>query len=798
MNIDRIKQLRQDIEHYNKLYYAEDSPIITDQEYDKLFRELVELEKQFPEMRSLDSPTLRIGSAPLSKFESFHHRYKMYSLNNAMTNKEFESFFNSVMKIKLISLATPSIVLEYKFDGLALELIYKDGILIEASTRGDGEVGELVTENVRTIQDIPLHLEGEYPEDLVVYGESIIFKDDFLKLNEKRKQNNEKEFTNPRNAAAGSIRLLDSHQTAERKLSFFAYDCKTEDKNSNIGILNLHTHRMDELEKMGFAISPLRKIIHPGNLHEAYEYHKIINEKRKELPFDIDGVVAKTVMDEVRDVLGYAERFPKWAIAWKFEAEENQTILKNIEYEAGRTGALTPVAILEPIELSGVIVSRATLNNFDYIIERDFRVGDTVVIKRAGDVIPFVVRSILELRPQNSEIMIEPSNCPVCNTPTEKSITNANEEARVLRCPNNACEGRLAARLRYFVSKQGLDIEGFGDRVVNTLFSEGLLGSKEYLYIDALAAIFKLKDHKEKLLTLEGFGEKSVNQLLDEIEKKKYPTLSRFIQAFGIRSIGSVSSSKLANYFSTFDEFAKAYQQNGSEYDILEDINKIRGTIYALQLQKSPIEAKEKGLKEALVHTEDLIIHAQDRNNNDLVELRKLEKHQLEEQLAVLKPLKKESDSKITKLRVQEPEFVQKLVLGVSTTEELVKFFTETRSHMELENLLNTGFTIQEEIDSTISILGHTVFTGKKILVTGKSHIFSTRKEMIDLIESIGAHSMAGVTGNVDLIIEGEKPGSGKIKKALDLNIPIIKEKDFLDQLDATVLTKFKELFNYL
>lgn len=755
MGLNRLKELREIIDYHNKLYYQQDNPEITDIEYDKLFRELLHLENQYPEEFSPASPALKVGSAPLKEFKTTEHRYRMYSLNNAMTKDEFLNFFHTVMNIQLTSLATPSIVLEYKFDGLALELVYKDRILVEATTRGDGEFGEVVTENVRTISNIPLRLDDSAPDDLVIYGEAVMPKNEFKALNLQRVQQGEKEFANPRNAAAGSIRLLDSRMAAKRKLKFFVYDSRTEDTNSSFSFLNLHTHRMDALKEWGFSTSPTRKIIHAGNLHEATMFYDEVQRNREDLPFEIDGLVAKAVMDEIREQLGYAERAPKWAIAWKFEAEEVQTKLIKIDFEVGRTGALTPVAILEPVDLAGVTISKATLHNFDYIKENNFYIGDTVVVKRAGDVIPFVVCPILDKRPADAQEIIEPEFCPVCQHHTMKEKIQGNEMARILRCSNISCEGRLKSRLKYFISKSGLDIEGFGNKIVEQLFDHGFLGSKDNSYYDLLASVFLLSNHKEAILQLEGFGEKSVNQLLEQIELKNTPPFSKFIQAFGIKGVGTVSSNKLALYFSSLSELVVAYTKNGKEYQTLIKIQEIRQNIQEISEQKKSIS------NEMIAQNIDLNV------------------------------TKKMYDEKLSFLRSEEPKFVQELLLGVNATEELIAFFKNERYHHELNLLFETSFSIKYQEQGNV-FLGYNIFSGKKMMMTGKSLHLDSRQEINDFMVSLGIEVSPGVTKKLDYLIVGEKPGAEKIKKAVDLEIPILTEKDFLEKLEPNVIEQFR------
>ncbi|MGL4562613.1 MAG: NAD-dependent DNA ligase LigA [Brevinema sp.] len=767
MSKERLLELRNIITHHNKAYYLYDAPEISDAEYDILFRELLALEQQYPEMYTLDSPALKVGTAPLSSFPTQKHRYRMYSLENAMNDEEFLNFFHNITNVSVASLATPSIVLEYKFDGLAIELVYRDGVLVEASTRGDGEFGELVTENIRTIKNIPLRLEGNYPEELVVYGEVLMLKEEFQKLNQQRQAKGEKEFANPRNAAAGSIRLLDSRQTAQRNLFFYAYDCRTEDKLSDIGLINAHTSRMDLIQSMGFQISPERKIVDPGTLHQAFEYYQSIIAKRSSLPFEIDGLVAKAILDETREELGYSERTPKWAIAWKFEAEETQTTLLDVEYEVGRTGALTPVAILEAVELAGVTISRASLHNFDYIAENDFRKGDIVIVKRAGDVIPFVVRPVIEKRPASAEKIVEPKQCPICGRMPERDKTALDEETRVLRCVNTSCRGSIKARLKYFVSKQGLDIDGFGDRLVDILFDQGFLGSPENSYIDSFAAVFKLKEHRDVLIAIDGFGEKSIETLLMQIDQKRNPTLSQFIQSLGIRNIGTVSSNKLAKKFIKLDEFFDVYDQYGLEFQKLTQIHHARNEIKALQLQKKALE------HEPLPNDyEDLFSHNQKKDEK-----------------TIFSNYKKQLDQKIAQHRKIESGLVEELILGVNATEELVKFFSDERSQKELREIINAGVSVQDNKPRVT--FDTTEFFGKRILVTGKSLNLPSRQMVKEFIIALGAYPMAGVTSNIDFLISCEKPGVEKIKKAKELGITILDEIDFINKVGYDILDLF-------
>ncbi|MGL5254903.1 MAG: NAD-dependent DNA ligase LigA [Brevinema sp.] len=791
----RIRELREQIEFHNRKYYLEDNPEITDAAYDALFRELMSLEEAHPNLRTPDSPTQRVGTTPLSEFPTTKHRYRMLSLSNAYNDKEFELFFHTVMKVEVTSLATPSVVIEHKFDGLAIELVYKDGILIEASTRGDGEIGELVTENVRTIRNVPLRLNEPSPGILVVYGEVVILKKDFEAINADRKERGEKLFANPRNAAAGSLRLLDSRKTAERRLLFYAYDCRSEDVAA-ISQLNAHTMRIDELQKLGFTICPERKVIHAGNLHEAYQYYRDVVTRRDEIPYQIDGLVVKVITDEIREILGFAERFPKWAIAWKFEAEEATTELLSVEYEIGRTGVLTPVANLTAVDLGGVVVSRATLHNYEYIAQNDFRIGDTVVIKRAGDVIPQIIRYVPEKRPNYTVPLVAPSACPFCGAPPVKELLRDNESSeKALRCPNALCPARMQARLKYFVSKQGLDIEGLGDRQIEEFFDRGFLGSKEIAFTDIFSSVFKLEKYRSQLLSLDGFGEKSVNTLLANIAKAKVQPLSTFIRALGIKSVGAVGAGKLAKTFTNFPNLIASYKQDGVEYNKFRSIREIRDEIEhfisARPNVQNALKEVDERRKQAIAAMKIAQIQANEASATSL----QTDIITFDAEYEAFSSRLKEVDLELSRLRREEATLVKKILLGPAAAEELVRFFNDVRGQKELELLLESGIEIAtEDTEDPQILLKDSPYIGKHILVTGKSEYLKTRTEMLRFISALGAEYLAGVTRNTDMILSCAKPGPDKIRKAMEYNIPIVQEDEFFSRLPADIIQQFENL----
>jgi DNA ligase (NAD+) len=526
------------IEHGHR-YHVLDDPIISDAEYDRLMQRLIGIEDQYKEIVTPDSPTKRVGAPPLKAFETAQHSYPMLGLDNAFLDQDVIDFHDRTKK----NLNQDNILytVEPKLDGVAVELVYEKGVLTKGITRGDGTFGEVVTENIRTIGSIPLSLlkqkNTDFPDLLEARGEVIINRKDFEALNKQRLEKEENLFANPRNAAAGSLRQLDSKITATRPLNIFIYGA------GDIKGLKIksQTEMYERFKEFGFKINPLVKS--KITIHEALDWYKELESLRDDLPYEIDGMVIKVDDIEAQNTLGQKARSPKWAIAYKFPAMEEVTKIENIIIQVGRTGTLTPVAFLEPVNIGGVVVSRASLHNKDEIERMDVRVGDTVLIKRAGDVIPKVIKRAGPREKNDPPSFKMPERCPVCN-----SVISKIEEAVAYKCINVACPAQIKERLKHFVSRDGFDIEGIGDKLSKLLVEQGLISS----YAD----LFKLT--KEDLMNLERMGEKSASNLIKAVEGSKNIDLKKFIYALGINYTGETAARLLAEEFEDFFEIRNA------------------------------------------------------------------------------------------------------------------------------------------------------------------------------------------------------------------------------------------------
>jgi DNA ligase (NAD+) len=540
----KVEKLREEIEYHNYLYYVLDQPEISDAQYDRLMRELEKLEEQFPELRSLNSPTQRVGAPPLEAFEIVRHTLPMLSLANAFDETEARDFDKRVKKF-LGSSEDITYVAEPKLDGLAVELVYERGQFVVGSTRGDGVNGENITQNLRTIKTIPLQLirkEIPAPERLEVRGEVIIQLKKFKELNRKREEIGEPPFANPRNAAAGSVRQLDSKITAARPLEIYCYGLGEVTGRT----FKTHSEILQTFPKWGLRTNP--HIQRCQDIDEVLEYYHKMNEKRETLPYEIDGIVIKVDHLDLQTRLGEIARSPRWALAFKFQPKQETTKILDIIVQVGRTGALTPVAVMEPVKVGGVEVSRATLHNQDEIDKKDVRVGDTVVIQRAGDVIPEVVQVITSKRKGTEKKFRMPSKCPVCGAEVIK------EEA-IHRCIGLDCPAQLKGRIKHFASKRAMDIEGLGVKLTDQLVEKGL--------IKDVADIYTIK--KDELIALERMADKSAQNIIDAIEKSKTKPLSKFLYALGIRHVGETTAEDLACQFPRLDDFFHL-----SEEDLME------------------------------------------------------------------------------------------------------------------------------------------------------------------------------------------------------------------------------------
>ncbi|MEZ9489170.1 NAD-dependent DNA ligase LigA [Vibrio breoganii] len=526
--------------HYHAVrYYVEDSPEIPDAEYDRLMRQLIELEEGNPELVTVDSPSQRVGGAPLSGFTQVTHQVPMLSLDNAFDDSELKAFHKR-MQDRLNSSELGAFSCEPKLDGLAVSLMYENGVLVQAATRGDGTTGENITQNVRTISAIPLKLQGEgYPTRLEVRGEVFMPKAGFDRFNEQAIAKGEKPFANPRNAAAGSLRQLDSRITAKRPLGFYAYSVGVIEGGE---LANSHYQRFLQLKEWGLPMCPVvRKV---ENLNDVIAYYQYILETRDDLDYEIDGVVIK--LDEIakQEQLGFVARAPRWAIAYKFPAQEELTTLNDVEFQVGRTGAITPVAKLEPVFVGGVTVSNATLHNADEIQRLGVMVGDTVIIRRAGDVIPQITGVVLDRRPDDAKAIVYPVVCPVCGSDAERT-----EGEAVTRCTGGlVCSAQRKQALKHFVSRKAMDVDGLGDKVVEQLVEKEM--------VQTPADLFKLS--AGRITVLDRMGPKSAQNVVDALEKSKQTTLPRFLYSLGIREVGEATAANLAQHFKTLERIEQA------------------------------------------------------------------------------------------------------------------------------------------------------------------------------------------------------------------------------------------------
>ena len=541
----KVEKLRDQINHHNYRYHALDDPEISDSEYDRLMRDLQSLESQYPNLVSSNSPTQRVGSVPISKFKTVQHELQMLSLENSFTLEELKDFHKrNLDRLREENHSKISYAAEPKLDGVAVSLIYENGTLIRAATRGDGSNGEDVTHNVRTIKSIPLKLIGDnYPSKIEIRGEIFMPIDGFISYNELAKKSGEKVFVNPRNAAAGSIRQLDPKLTANRPLDMYAYAIGITNSNT---LPSYHSEIINLIHSWGIKVCPDRKVV--KDIYECHDYFKKISKQRNNLGYEIDGVVFKVNNLDLQKEIGFVSRAPRWAIAHKFPAQEEVTRVEDIKFQIGRTGAVTPVAKLKPVFVGGVTVSNATLHNIEELNRKDVRVNDSVVVRRAGDVIPEVVKVLLEKRPKDTAPIKLPDVCPVCGSVIEQIIGET-----VVRCSGNLiCSAQIAESLKHFVSRRAFDIEGFGAKIIEQLVASGRLKAPD--------DIFTLK--KDELITFERIGDKSAENLINSINASKSITLSKFLYSLGIREVGETTSNNIAGYYGKLANIISATEED--------------------------------------------------------------------------------------------------------------------------------------------------------------------------------------------------------------------------------------------
>ena len=660
----QINDLRMQLNDHNYRYYVLDDPLISDSEYDQLFRELQKLETDNPNLITEDSPTRRVGAEPLSSFGSWTHRMPMLSLANAMNEDELAAFDTRVKK-GLDTEKDLEYMAEPKLDGLAVELVYENGFFVNGSTRGDGITGEDITQNLKTIMAIPLSLRKngqKTPPLLEVRGEVFITKDGFKKLNRNQEKEELSPFANPRNAAAGSLRQLDSKITATRPLSIYCYEAGRIDGIS----FDTHEDFLSILKEWGFPVNPeIQKV---NNAETMVAFHRNLEAKRDSLPYEIDGTVFKVNAINQRNALGIRSRSPRWAIAGKFKAQQATTLVQNIIPSVGRTGAVTPVARLEPVNVGGVVVTNATLHNQDEIDRKDVRVGDTVLIQRAGDVIPEVVKVIPAKRPPETKAYQLPTACPSCGQEVFRP-----EGEVVARCQNLSCPAQVKGRIEHFVSKGALDIDGFGEKLVDQLVDKKLI-----LTVDD---IFKL--NFDDLVNLERMAEKSALNILTAIQDSKQTTFARFVYALGIRNVGAHLSKVLEKAF-------------------VGDIEKF------MNAEEEELEAIDE--------------------------------------------------------------------VGPIVAETITTFLSNCTNTDVIESCLSLGIRLKK-VEEPKSLL----LQGKTFVFTGALTQFS-RNEAKEMTEAHGGKVSGSVSKNTDFVVAG--PGAGsKLKKATELDIPVLSEAEFLDML---------------
>ena len=650
--LQEISALRTQLLHHNKKYYDEDAPEISDYDYDMLQRKLRALEAAHPEFADPNSPTQKVGGIANEKFTKVNHAYPLESLQDVFSFEELSEFYERVEN----TVGQAEYVVELKIDGLSVALEYVDGIFVRGATRGDGQVGEDVTENLLTIPEIPKRLENA-PPHLIVRGEVYMSKQVFDKLNQQLELQEKPLLANPRNAAAGSLRQKDSRVTAERQLSIFCFNIQNADELP----LDSHTSALDYLKSLGFPVSPYYPVFtDPADIQREIER---MGDTRGELGFDIDGAVVKVNRFEQRQMLGSTAKFPRWAAAYKYPPEVKETLLKDITITVGRTGVLTPNAVLEPVRLAGTSVARATLHNRDFIRDLDVRIGDTVLVRKAGEIIPEIISVVKEKRPAEAMPFEMPKVCPVCGAPAYED-----EDEAAIRCTGAECPAQLLRNLMHFASRDAMDIDGCGQAVLQALVDAKLIHSAADLYYLT----------EDDILTLDRKKEKSAHNLIASITESKSRDLSRLLFAFGIRHVGQKAGKILSNYFGSLDALLAA-----------------------------PVE--------------------------EMTEIRDI---------------------------------------GATTAESIAAWREQEQSKHLIERLRQAGVNFMGEKTAKSDLLA-----GKTIVATGSLTLYS-RKEINDLIESLGGKASGSVSKKTSYVVAGENAGS-KLKKAQELGIPVLTEAEF-------------------
>ena len=738
----QIQALRDQINHHNYRYYVLDEPEVPDAEYDRLLRELEALEARHPELITPDSPTQRVGAEPLKAFGEVRHAVPMLSLGNCFSDEELHAFIKRIND-RLGSTDTIEFCVEPKLDGLAVSLRYEDGVLVQGATRGDGTSGEDITQNIRTIPSIPLRLIGDdVPPVLEVRGEVYMPKEGFEALNQGAAARGEKTFVNPRNAAAGSLRQLDPHITAKRPLEMYCYGWGAIE---GWPLPARHSEVLEQIRRWGLRVCPEIRVV--KGAVGCLDYYRDIGERREALPYEIDGVVYKVNSLDLQDELGFVARAPRWAIAHKFPAQEEMTRLLEVEFQVGRTGALTPVARLEPVFVGGVTVSNATLHNMDEIERKDIHVGDFVIVRRAGDVIPEVASVVASRRPENASRIEMPSTCPVCGS----EVIRPEGEA-VSRCTGGLyCAAQRKEAIKHFASRKAMDIEGLGDKLVDQLVEAKL--------VDHVDDLFRLT--VEQLAGLERMGEKSAQNLVDALKKSKETTLARFLYSLGIMGIGETMAANLARALGSLDAIKNL---------TLADLIEIKSG-QAEKIQAIACKAKEKtdrGLQDLLAQEKGFgwfsDVHA------------RLIAEKLESKGDLLKRLCSTPVDQIA----NEPR-VSIEGVGDVLAEQIVAFFHQPHNLEVIKKLQDDAKVYWPQVE--VAEAGDQPLSGMTFVLTGTLIQF-TRDEAKNRLQALGAKVSGSVSKKTSAVVAGEKAGS-KLSKAESLGVPVMSE----DQLGALLET---------
>ncbi|ESQ15576.1 MAG: NAD-dependent DNA ligase LigA [Thiohalocapsa sp. PB-PSB1] len=766
----RAETLRRALNHHNYRYYVLDDPEIPDAEYDRMMRELLELENSNPGLQTPDSPSLRIGAAPSAAFAEIEHRLPMLSLTNALNEAEMRDFDRRVRQGLGVDMVLYSA--EPKLDGLAISLVYEHGLLLQAATRGDGYRGEDVTAQIRTVQCVPLRLwddakAGRVPELLEVRGEVFLTHTRFQRINAQARAQGKKPFANPRNAAAGSLRQLDPRITAARRLSLFCYGLGAlDDASVDADTFDSHSDSLARMAAWGLPVSPEQRRV--SGIDACIAYHRDMSRRRDKLDYDIDGVVFKVDRRTDQQRLGFVSRAPRWAIAFKFPAQEELTRVAAVEFRVGRTGTLTPVARLQPVQVGGVIVANATLHNIDEVRRKDVRVGDTVFVRRAGDVIPEVVRVLPEHRPPGALPVKLPTHCPVCSS----DIVRAEGEAAA-RCSGGLfCAAQRKERIRHFASRRAMDIEGLGEKLIDHLVERGLVQDPSDLYRLSL----------DDYAGMDRMAEKSAQNLLDALQRSRHTTLPRFIYALGIREVGEATAVALADHFGDFNALMQAGMSDFIRCSGMRGIGPKIATALVDYLAKHPDVAADADLT-AKTDLAAWLTGLGIRGLNPNVAGRIVEKYP---NIAALRAV--DADA----LRGGEQSLIEGV--GPIVAEHIVTFFAQMHNREVIARLLDPKIGgihwreggNQAHADSNTCVSGLNAFAatkphagvmqplaGKIFVITGK--LSRPRDDIKAELRAMGAKVTGSVSRNTDYLLAGDDAGS-KLEKAASLGVRVLTE----------------------